>query len=232
MEPRDDLIRAIAIQLASVREFGRQVPNERTAQRHFFEAAFPHRRCPACGAPRLQHEGRRIRCHSCRLNVSLTALTPLRNTKLPLRIWLAAVWHLHVAPQSISSRAFAHRYALRVMTAWDLLGRTRAAFPRLSASSEGAVRQTLGRQRRRNRALISLASEDGRITALPVEEVPAATRRQQAQDRLHAAHFHAWTVATFRGVRRTHQWRYLAEWADRQRRRYVGMPASSRRPAT
>jgi transposase-like protein len=225
MEPRDDLIRAIAQQLFTVREFGRQVPSESAARAIFFRAAFPRARCPTCGQPALARGGGRVRCGGCGLVCSLTARTPFRNTKLRLRLWLAAIWHLHVAPSSISARAFARQFELRTMTAWDLLRRVREAFPRLAPRPQGTLRQTLGRQSSRNRASASVASDHGGITALPDGDGPPGRRPSLPQDRLHAGHLHAWTVATFRGVRRENHWRYLAEWADRQRRRYVGMPA-------
>lgn len=232
MDPRDDLIRAIAKALFTVREFGRQVPDEAAARRLFFAAAFPHCRCPCCGAPDLRHQDGNIRCDACHLSCSLTAKTPLRNTKLSLRLWLAATWHLHVAPSTIPSRSFAHQYELRAMTAWELLAKVRAAFPRLAPRRQAAVRQTLGRQSRHNEGHVGVGTDHGGITALPVGDAPPQAGGRTPQDRLHAGHLHAWTVNAFRGVRREHHWRYLAEWADRQRRAYVGMAAFSSSPAT
>src|SRR4051794_12793393 len=76
--------------------------------------------CPACG-----HRGfcalrtRKVfQCNRCKKQLSLTAGTVFRDTKLPLTAWFSAIYHLTQSKNGISSIELARRLGVRQPTAW------------------------------------------------------------------------------------------------------------------
>ena len=76
--------------------------------------------CPVCG-----HEGfcalrtrALFQCNRCKRQVRLTAGTVFQDTKLPLTIWFAAIYHLTQSKGGISSIELARRLGVRQPTAW------------------------------------------------------------------------------------------------------------------
>src|SRR3954469_17090151 len=76
--------------------------------------------CPACG-----HRGfcalrtRKVfQCNRCKKQLSLTAGTVFRDTKLPLTAWFSAIYHLTQGKNGISSVELARRLGVRQPTAW------------------------------------------------------------------------------------------------------------------
>lgn len=207
-----DLIRAIANAMRHIRDFGQRVSGRAEAEALLFKVL--QRRCNLAHAS-LQHgvvlvDGQRR---------SLKALT-FKHTKLPLRLWLAAIWHLHVDEQSIAARVFGRRYGIDKMSAWRLLARVRSAFA-LLVPGEGAVRtQTLGRQSPRNEAWCAATVEAHRLYVLNAVDAPpvAGTDRTGA---LFLGYFKGWLAVRFRGVKGDNHALYAAEFADRYRRRAV-----------
>jgi transposase-like protein len=59
--------------------------------------------------------------------VSLTAGTRLQGSKVPVRIWLAACWHLTQTKTGISATAFASMYGLPYNSTWLLFHKIRSA---------------------------------------------------------------------------------------------------------
>ena len=76
--------------------------------------------CPACG-----HRGfcalktrKLFQCNRCKKQVRLTAGTVFQDTKLPLTVWFAAIYHLAQGKKGISSIELARRLGVRQPTAW------------------------------------------------------------------------------------------------------------------
>jgi transposase-like protein len=76
--------------------------------------------CPACGHRGFcQLRTRKVfQCNRCKKQLSLTAGTVFQDTKLPLTAWFAAIYHLTLAKNGISSIELARRLGVRQPTAW------------------------------------------------------------------------------------------------------------------
>ena len=215
--PRNDLLRALAGSLAAFRDFTAAIPDDLAAARLFLETIHGSR-CPACGASVCLASERELSCGSCRRRRSLTSTTPLRGTRLPLRLWLAAVWHVFVDTETISARAFGRRYQLRAQTAWQLLHHVRDAIPYPRPRTAGMTVQLLGRQSPANAAFVTLAHDDDGLTAVPADESTPSRDAPAPCLALWLGRVRAWICDVFRGVSRRHLPRYLAEIVARHRR--------------
>src|ERR687885_1519027 len=76
--------------------------------------------CPACG-----HRGfcqlrtrKLFQCNRCKRQVRLTAGTVFQDTKLPLTVWFAAIYHLTRSKGGISSIELGRRLGVEQGTAW------------------------------------------------------------------------------------------------------------------
>jgi transposase-like protein len=76
--------------------------------------------CPACG-----HKGfcelrtrELFQCNRCKKQLRLTAGTVFQDTKLPLTVWFAAIYHLTQGKGGISSIELGRRLGVRRQTAW------------------------------------------------------------------------------------------------------------------
>ena len=107
-EQEQDLIRALAIRLRT-----QPVSDEPAALRLVHEL---HHHC-RCGAITTLH-GRHVRCANGHRQT--LAAEAFKHTKLPVTLWLKAIWHLHVDEASIAARVFGRRYGIDKMTAWRL----------------------------------------------------------------------------------------------------------------
>jgi transposase-like protein len=78
--------------------------------------------CPVCGG--TQHSEvtsrRLLQCSGCRRQTSLTAGTIFAATKLPLRLWFKALYHLTQSKQGISSLELARRLGIGQTAAWTV----------------------------------------------------------------------------------------------------------------
>src|SRR3954466_7273750 len=99
--------------------------------------------CPACG-----HRGfcalrtRKVfQCDRCKKQLSLTAGTVFRDTKLPLTAWFSAIYHLTQSKNGISSIELARRLGVRQPTAWLVKHRLMRAM----AAREAAKPKLAGR---------------------------------------------------------------------------------------
>jgi hypothetical protein len=212
-----DLIRALAIRLQHTRDIAARLPNEEAALALLHQV---HDRCH-CGAP-TERSGRTTRCAQGHRR-SLIAAT-FRHTKLPIRLWLTAIWHLHVDDHSVAARVFARRHRIDKMAAWRLLKRVRSAFILFASRSPASRSQTLGRQSEAN-AAFCLASIDqqGLLTVLDERTAKALgpflpAGRPHPLATLVVGYFRDWLSTTFRGISERYHDEYLAEFADRQRR--------------
>src|SRR5918912_3713689 len=101
--------------------------------------------CPACG-----HRGfcqlrtrKLFQCNRCKKQVRLTAGTVFQDSKLPLTVWFAAVYHLTQSKGGISSIGLGRRLGVKQGTAWLMkhklmraMGAREAAKPKLEGRVE------------------------------------------------------------------------------------------------
>lgn len=215
--PRAPFLRAPFLRTlaASLRRYAdiSEVPTERAAAAHILKAVH-HNRCPCCQGPRVRLvDDRRIYCRDCARVRSLTATTPLRGTRISLRRWLAALWHVHVDSETLSARAFSRRYDLREMTAWALLHRARDALPLVATQDVGAVDQVLGRRSPDNVAFVSLVDHGGILLAERVKpaEVPLDRPPPSPHTAMWLMRLRMWIADIYRGVQVRWLDNYLSE---------------------
>ena len=105
MAPANELRRSVkGLSEAAFRErFG----TEEACRRALFEMRWPEGlACPACGGRSFcELKGRKLfQCHRCKRQVRLTAGTVFQDTKLPLTVWFAAIYHLTQSKSTRSER--------------------------------------------------------------------------------------------------------------------------------
>jgi transposase-like protein len=78
--------------------------------------------CPGCGGAKhsLVTTRRLFQCSSCRLQTSAMAGTIFAATKLPLRTWFRAIYHMTQTKQGISSIELGRRLGVTQTTAWKI----------------------------------------------------------------------------------------------------------------
>ena len=78
--------------------------------------------CPVCGGGKYSAIGTRnlYQCSSCRTQTSLTAGTIFHSTKLPLKTWFRAIFHMTQGKGGISSLELARRLGVTQNTAWKI----------------------------------------------------------------------------------------------------------------
>jgi transposase-like protein len=89
--------------------------------------------CPHCGS-HWRYSTRKdgiYKCASCRLRYSVQTGTIFQNSKVPLRTWLLAIWHV-VHQKGIASTELAERLGVTQKTAWLMLDRLYQASRTLS----------------------------------------------------------------------------------------------------
>jgi transposase-like protein len=87
--------------------------------------------CDAAGEP-FRASGGRLVCRQCRHQGTVTAGTIFDKTRTPLRIWLAAAWHLTNQKGGVSALGLQRVLGMRsYQTAWGILHRLRHAMVRM-----------------------------------------------------------------------------------------------------
>ena len=78
--------------------------------------------CPACGGTRHSVVKSRdlFQCTACRRQTSLIAGTIFASSKVPLRLWFRAIYHLTQSKQGISSIELGRRLGVTQTTAWKI----------------------------------------------------------------------------------------------------------------
>ena len=78
--------------------------------------------CPVCGGRKYCIIGpkRRFQCARCHTQTSVTAGTIFASTKLPLKTWFRAIYHLTQSKNGISSLELARRLGVTQTTAWKI----------------------------------------------------------------------------------------------------------------
>ncbi len=104
-------------------EFERQYGTEAACRAALFRWRWPEGfECPICGERRHSEVRSRLlfQCSACRRQTSLTAGTIFAATKLPLRTWFRAIYHLTQSKQGISSLELARRLGVTQTAAWTM----------------------------------------------------------------------------------------------------------------
>jgi len=104
-------------------EFGRLYGSEEQCRAVVVASRWPQRfQCPECGGQRYSLVTTRglFQCSDCRLQTSPIAGTIFASTKLPLRIWFRALYHMTQTKQGISSIELGRRLGVTQTTAWKI----------------------------------------------------------------------------------------------------------------
>lgn len=171
-------------------------PTEKDARQFFEKLIWPEgAHCPHCGSFdvwRFRDKGRKSRdglfeCKHCCQQFTVTTKTPMHSTKLPLKVWLRAIYLILISSKGVSSIILGKQLGVRQPTAWKIAHAIREMAddrdgenalldqivevdttymggpPRKSANKSGIPNK---RGRGTNRPQVAVAaSRDGRIAA-------------------------------------------------------------------
>ena len=104
-------------------EFDRRYGTEEQCRAVVVAARWPRGfQCPGCGSQQHSVVTTRdlFQCSGCRLQTSPIAGTIFASTKLPLRTWFRALYHMTQTKQGISSIELGRRLGVTQTTAWKL----------------------------------------------------------------------------------------------------------------
>jgi transposase-like protein len=111
--------------------FGDEASCARYLERLRWPSGFACGRCGTQAEPYRASRGRLV-CRACRHQSSVTAGTLLDKTRLPLRVWLAAIWYVTSQKHGVSALGLQRVLGLgSYQTAWTLLHRLRRAMVRV-----------------------------------------------------------------------------------------------------
>lgn len=114
-------------------EFEKYFMTEKSCQEYLYQMRWPDGFiCPHCDHREywLTKSGQ-YRCKHCRFWISATAGTIFQDTRIPLRVWFRAIWHVVSQKQGISALGLQRILGLnRYETTWILLHKLRVAMVR------------------------------------------------------------------------------------------------------
>jgi len=146
---------------------------------------------------------------------SITSGTELSRTKIPLRFWFAAIWHLHVDKESISALGFARRYGVRHATAWKLMHKVRAGFIMPTPRARGATAPFARRNGAKTARLVNAARDEGALTLIDDVALSSPGGPHARESAAVLGRLRAWLTTVYCGVRERYLHLYLAEFASR-----------------
>lgn len=114
-------------------EFAGRFATEEACLEYLFKIRWPEGfRCPRCGHQKAWSTKRNLyRCVRCDLQTSVTVGTIFQDTKLPLRLWFWAIWHLTTQKYGANAQGLQRVLDLgSYHTAWTLLHKLRRAMVR------------------------------------------------------------------------------------------------------
>lgn len=117
-------------EFASLYQLFEMIPDEAAAIAHFKAIRWKNGAfCPYCGSVRIYDlkGGVRHKCADCRVAFSVKVGTVFKDTKIPMRKWLAAIWLITSHKKGIASTQLARDIAVTQKTAWFMLHRLRHA---------------------------------------------------------------------------------------------------------
>jgi len=107
----------------------RTFPTERAARLLFEKLIWPNGpHCPHCGSFdvwRFRNKGRKSRpglfeCSHCSGQFTVTTKTPMHATKLPLKVWLKAIYLILMSSKGVSSVILGKQLGVKQGTAWKV----------------------------------------------------------------------------------------------------------------
>ena len=109
----------------SEREFNNAYGSEEQCHTALVKWRWPNGfECPDCGGRShctVRRGTRKLfQCNSCRKQTSVRAGTVFASSKLPLRIWFVAMYHLTQSKQGISSLELSRRLGITQNAAWKM----------------------------------------------------------------------------------------------------------------
>ena len=102
-------------------EFRERFGTEEACRKALFEMRWREGlTCPGCGGSGFCRLRTRelFQCNRCKKQLRLTAGTVFQDTKLPLTVWFAAIYHLTQSKNGISSIELGRRLGVKRQTAW------------------------------------------------------------------------------------------------------------------
>lgn len=114
-------------ELKSIPDIWKKMPSEMHARRFLENIIWSTgRHCPHCGSVASSPlRGKTCRpglyqCRDCRLQFTVTTLTPMHSTKLDLRVWISAMFLVLTSSKGISSVVMARLLGVNQKTAWKM----------------------------------------------------------------------------------------------------------------
>jgi transposase-like protein len=114
-------------------EFEKNFATEEACREYLYQLRWPEGFvCPRCGHRKAWAARRKqARCSHCDFQVSVTAGTIFQGSRIPLRVWFQAIWHIVSQKQGISAIGLKRVLGLkRYETTWTLLHKLRIAMVR------------------------------------------------------------------------------------------------------
>jgi transposase-like protein len=112
--------------ISSMAELRRRVRDEASALRVLENLRWPTGpHCPECGVVKVwrlkaDRRGGRYECSACARQFSVTSGTPLHSTKLPISIWIEAMWLVVTSSKGLSSITLGNQIGVSKRTAWKM----------------------------------------------------------------------------------------------------------------
>lgn len=188
-------MRKIMPETMSLYDFLGKFPNEESAVAFFEERRWggepycPH--CGSVGSVSVIPGGKPMpyRCRDCRKHFSVRTGTVLAESKLPLHMWLLAIFMLHTARKGVSSVQMAKEIGVTQKTAWFLNHRIREAMKHRGGLVSGEIevdeayiggkaanmhkakreRTIQGRGASGKQAVFGLRQREGQVRAFPID---------------------------------------------------------------
>jgi transposase-like protein len=114
-------------------ELEKQFASEEACREYIYQLRWPEGfKCPRCAHQKAWAMRRQNWwCSRCKFQVSVTAGTIFQNSRIPLRIWFRAIWHIVSQKQGVSAQGLQRALGLnRYETTWILLHKLRKAMIR------------------------------------------------------------------------------------------------------
>jgi transposase-like protein len=114
-------------------EFENKFATEEACREFLYQLRWPEGFiCPRCGHRKAWSTKRKqARCSHCDFQVSITAGTIFQDSRIPLRVWFRAIWHIVIQKQGVSAMGLKRVLGLRrYETTWTLLHKLRIAMVR------------------------------------------------------------------------------------------------------
>lgn len=121
------------VEILSVYEFLKRIPDENSARKYLEARRWPHgRSCPHCGSIRTtevkNEKPMPYRCQDCRQHFSIRTGTVLAESKVGLHKWLFSIYLMTTSRKGISSVQLSKEIGVTQKTAWFLEHRIRESY--------------------------------------------------------------------------------------------------------